>query len=96
MIPIERVLGVVADFHGSGGASLARVAWELCVDIERVVRAWERARAEGLIRASGHDEGDGELWRLTPGGWAALSVARELRFSIYEPGAGALPTRRSP
>ena len=39
----------------------------------KVAEAWERAIADGLLRSDGHDDThDEQLWRLTPGGWAAI------------------------
>jgi hypothetical protein len=72
-IAVQQVLEVVADFDASGGASSGLVAWELFVDEQRVADAWERARADGLLRPAAHDGvGDEQLWRLTAGGWAAF------------------------
>ena len=67
------VLEAAAELDSSGGASLALVAWELCVEEHEVAELWERAIAHGLLKPSGHDATYGEqLWRLTAGGWAAL------------------------
>ena len=42
------------------------VAWELAVDEERVLEAWERAQADGLIKPAGKDPLHGEqMWQLT-------------------------------
>ena len=69
---MQLVLEVVGDFDESGGGSVGLVAWELCVDEQRVADAWEQARAEGLLRPAARDRvHDEQLWRLTAGGWAA-------------------------
>jgi hypothetical protein len=54
-ISVRHVLEVVGDFDEFGGASLGLVAWELAVDEERVLEAWERAQADGLIKPAGKD-----------------------------------------
>jgi hypothetical protein len=72
-ISVQQVLEVVGDFDQTAGASLGLVAWELSVDEERVIDAFERAQADGLIKPAGKDPLHGEqMWRLTVGGWAAL------------------------
>jgi hypothetical protein len=72
-ISVQKVLEVVGDFDQTGGASLGLVAWELSVDEERVIDAFEQAQADGLIKPAGNDPLHGEqMWRLTVGGWAAL------------------------
>ena len=69
---VQRVLEVVGDFDQTGGASLGLVAWELAVDEERVIDAWEQAQADDLITPAGSDPLHGErMWRLTVSGWAA-------------------------
>jgi len=79
-IAVERVLGVVGELDGSGGASIRQVAWELSVEESRVAHAWEQAVNDGLIKIAGRDPAlDHELWRLTPGGWSVLSAARQRR-----------------
>jgi hypothetical protein len=71
-ISVQLVLEVLADFDGLGGASLSLVAWELFVEPDRVVDAWEQMLADGLLKPAGVDPADdGQLWRLTAGGWAA-------------------------
>ena len=71
-ISVQRVLEVVGDFDQTGGASLGLVAWELAVDEQRVIDAWEQAQADDLIKPAGSDPLHGEpMWRLTVGGWAA-------------------------
>ena len=71
-ISVRQVLEVVADLDELGGANRSLVAWELFVDEERVVAAWEQMLADGLLRPAGHDPADdAQLWRLTAGGWAA-------------------------
>jgi hypothetical protein len=71
-ISVQRVLEVVGDFDQTGGASLGLVAWELAVDEQRVIDAWEQAQADDLIKPAGNDPLNGEqMWRLTVGGWAA-------------------------
>jgi uncharacterized heparinase superfamily protein len=71
-ISVQRVLEVVGDFDQTGGASLGLVAWELAVDEQRVIDAWEQAQADDLIKPAGNDPLHGEqMWRLTVGGWAA-------------------------
>ena len=70
-ISLQQVLEVVGDFDESGGANVGLVAWELCVEEQRVARVWEQAVAQGLLRRAGRDRLDGErLWRLTARGWA--------------------------
>lgn len=70
---VQQVLEVLGEFDQSGGASFGLVAWELSVDEERILDAWEQAQADGLIKPAGNDPLDGEqVWRLTVGGWAAL------------------------
>ena len=72
-VSLRTVLEAAAELDGSGGASLGLVAWDLCVEEHQVARAWERAIVDRLLKLSGHDAVHGEqLWRLTPGGWAAL------------------------
>jgi hypothetical protein len=72
-ISVQKVLEVVGDFDQTGGASLGLVAWELSIDEERVIDAWEQAQANGLIKPAGNDPLHCEqIWRLTVGGWAAL------------------------
>jgi len=72
-VSLRLVLEAAAELDSSGGASLALVAWELCVEEHEVAELWERAIAHGLLKPSGHDATYGEqLWRLTAGGWAAL------------------------
>ncbi len=63
----------VGDFDESGGSSLGLVAWELAVDEERLLDAWERTQADGLIKPAGKDPLHGEqMWQLTFVSWAAL------------------------
>jgi hypothetical protein len=72
-ISVHRMLEVVGEFDQSGGASLGLVAWELSVEEEQVLEAWEQAQADGLLKPAGEDPLDSEQrWRLTVGGWAAL------------------------
>ncbi len=59
-ISVRCVLEVVGDFDESGGASLGLAAWELAVDEERVLEAWEQAQADGLIKPAGEDALHGE------------------------------------
>ena len=71
-ISVHQVLEVVGDFDQTGGASLGLVAWELSLDEECALYAWEQAQADGLIKPAGNDPLHGEqMWRLTVGGWAA-------------------------
>jgi len=71
-IALQQVLEVVADFDESGGASSGLVAWELFVDEQRIIDAWARAQADGLLKPAAHDSvNDEQMWRLTAGGWAA-------------------------
>jgi len=68
------VLEAAAELDGSGSPSLGLVAWDLCVEEHEVARVWERAIVDGLLKPSGQDDAHGEqLWRLTPGGWSALT-----------------------
>jgi hypothetical protein len=76
-IPVRVLLEVLADFDDLGGASLSLVAWELFVERERVADAWEQMLADGLLKPAGRDPADdGQLWRLTAGGWAARGEHR--------------------
>ena len=75
-ISVQWILEVVGDFDESGGASLGLVAWELSLDEERVLDAWEQAQADGLIRPAGNDLHGEQMWQLTVGGWAALRDER--------------------
>lgn len=52
------------------------VAWELSLDEECALDAWEQAQADGLIRPAGNDLHGEQMWRLTVGGWAALRDGR--------------------
>ncbi len=77
-ISLVRLLDTLAGFDGSGGASLALAAWELCAEEHQLRDAWEQAIADGLLRPSGHNHVYGEdLWRLTAGGWEVLNKYRE-------------------
>lgn len=67
---VDDVLESLADFDRHGGASVALVAWDLCVEPEQLSDIWQRAARDGLINPAGH-EGDQLLYRLTPAGWAA-------------------------
>ena len=73
-ISLPLVLEAAAGLDAAGGASLGLVAWDLCVEEHEVADAWERAIADGLVNPSGRDDTLSEqLWRLTPGGWSALT-----------------------
>ena len=74
-VALQQVLEVVAEFDGSGGASLGLVAWELCVGEELVAPAWRQAISHGLMTPAGRDRQE-RLWRLSSAGWA---VARRER-----------------
>jgi len=37
------------------GARHPLVAWELCVDEQRVLKAWKHAQADHLLKPTGHD-----------------------------------------
>ena len=75
VISVHRVLQVVRDFEASGGASLGLVAWELALEEDDVVPAWDRATALGLLeRAATDPVHREELWRLSTLGWAELGV----------------------
>jgi hypothetical protein len=78
-ISLERVLEVVGNFDRFGGASLGLVAWDLWVEDEVVSDVWQRAQSEGLIAPAGLDLEE-QLWRLTPGGWAAAVGRRQVRW----------------
>jgi hypothetical protein len=78
-ISLERVLEVVGNFDRFGGASLGLVAWDLWVEDEVVTEMWERAQFEGLIAPAGLDLEE-QLWRLTPGGWAAALGRPQVRW----------------
>ena len=68
-ISVRQLLEVLGEFDAAGGASLGLVAWELCVEEQRVVDAWEQAHEADLIKSAGADRVSGEhLRRLTPGG----------------------------
>jgi hypothetical protein len=71
-ISVQRVLEVMADFDGSGGASMGLVAWELYVPEQDVAVAWDQAVVNGWLEPAGHDNAnDEQLWRLTLSGRAA-------------------------
>ncbi|HWE08266.1 MAG TPA: hypothetical protein VG325_02860 [Solirubrobacteraceae bacterium] len=73
----QRLLEVLADFDGFGGASLGLVAWELFVTEEDVREAWAVAVAAGWLAPAGRDDVFGEqLWRLTSEGWIARAANR--------------------
>jgi diguanylate cyclase (GGDEF)-like protein len=73
---VQRLLEVVRDFEGSGGASLGLVAWELRVDEGAIADRWLEAQSGSLLEPSGRDRLHGEdMWRLTRLGWDALGVA---------------------
>jgi hypothetical protein len=76
---LERVLKVVGNFDRFGGASLGLVAWDLWVEDDVVSAVWERAQSEGLIAPAGLDLEE-QLWRLTPGGWAAAVGRPQIRW----------------
>ncbi len=71
LISVQQVLEVAADFDQTGGVSFGLVAWELCVDEQRVLKAWKHAQADQLLKPAGRDSIGEHLWRLTPAGWAA-------------------------
>jgi hypothetical protein len=73
-ISLRPVLEAAAELDSSGGASLALVAWELCVEEHEVGAAWELAIADALLKPAGQDALHGEQrWRLTAGGCAAFA-----------------------
>ena len=73
-VSLRLVLEAAAELDTSGGASLGLVAWDLCVEEHEVAPVWERAIVFGLLKPCGQDDAHGEqLWRLTPGGWSALT-----------------------
>jgi hypothetical protein len=74
-VSLVHVLEVVAEFNDSGGASLGLVAWEICVEEQLVARAWQQAISLGLLTSAGRDA-QGQLWRLTQEGWAAVQGQR--------------------
>ena len=45
------VLEAAAELDSSGGASLALIAWELCVEEHEVAELWERAIAHRAAQA---------------------------------------------
>ena len=55
MLAVSRrlVLEAAAELASSGGASLALVAWEVCVEEHEVAEIWERAVAHGLLKPFG-------------------------------------------
>lgn len=69
-LTVDDVLESLADFERHGGASVALVAWDLCVKPEHLTGIWKQLTRDGLINPAGHDE-DQLLYRLTPAGWAA-------------------------
>lgn len=76
-IGVEELLAAVGRLDDGGGASVRDVAWELEIEEHQVLDTWRRAAHDGLLRAVLRKPGDGEArWRLTPGGWAALSERR--------------------
>jgi hypothetical protein len=74
-VSTQQVLEVAAEFDEFGGASLGLTAWELCVDEELVVPAWQQATSHGLLRPAGRDSQE-RLWRLSAAGWAATRSER--------------------
>jgi hypothetical protein len=75
-LSLRQVLEVVAEFDDYGGASLGLVAWELSVGDEQVAAAWRQAISQGLMTPAGQD-GQEQLWRLSPAGWAAARSERD-------------------
>jgi diguanylate cyclase (GGDEF)-like protein len=66
---VEDILDVAAEFDELGGASLELTAWELGVDLARVVSAWSRALKHGYLEPAGTDKASGEeMWRLSAEG----------------------------
>lgn len=75
-ITVEDVLESLADFDMHGGASVGLVAWDRCVEPERLTESWQHAARDGLINPAGHDRQE-LLYRLTPAGWAAYDEQLE-------------------
>ncbi|HWF25822.1 MAG TPA: GGDEF domain-containing protein [Solirubrobacteraceae bacterium] len=66
---VKEVLEVSAHFEESGGASIELTAWELDVELSRVVSAWSHAIKEGLLEPAGTDPASGEeMWCLSDQG----------------------------
>jgi diguanylate cyclase (GGDEF)-like protein len=66
---VKDVLEVSAHFEESGGASIELTAWELDVELSRVVSAWSHAIKEGLLEPAGTDPASGEeMWCLSDQG----------------------------
>ncbi|MDQ6775503.1 MAG: GGDEF domain-containing protein [Actinomycetota bacterium] len=66
---VEDVLDVAAQFDELGGASVELMAWELDVELARVVSAWSRALKQGYLEPAGTDKASGEeMWRLSAEG----------------------------
>jgi hypothetical protein len=74
-VSLGDALEVVAEFNDSGGASLGLVVWELGVEEHLVARAWQQAIRLGLLTSAVPDA-QGQLWRLTEEGWAAVQGDR--------------------
>jgi hypothetical protein len=65
-ISLERLMAVMRDFDEFGGASPELVAWELGEPPSRIIAAWSKAIAEGVLEPAGVDSVFGEpLWRLS-------------------------------
>ncbi len=94
---LARVLGVLDDFDGFGGASEELVAWELGLEPESVRDSWNRAIAQGLFAPAPRDNIFGEeMWRLSAKGRMMLEIA-EVTQAESEPPAEivAFPGARS-
>jgi GAF domain-containing protein len=87
-LTMQRVLEVVRDFDGFGGASPALIAWELRLDPAEVDAAWAEAVARDLVDPAApaaealpglapSEDLDERMWRLSPAGWQLLGVNPE-------------------
>jgi hypothetical protein len=71
-VSVHGLLEVLANFDEHGGASSGLVAWELYVDEQNILAAWELALTEGWLTPAGRDLAYNEqLYRLTLSGWVA-------------------------
>jgi hypothetical protein len=96
-VSLRLVLEAAAELDSSGGASLALIAWELCVEEHDVAELWERAIAHGLLKPSGHDTTSGEqLWRDGNPCACQLSSDLQLRDANTRGGQGTRGRRPSP
>jgi hypothetical protein len=71
-IAVQQLLEVIADFDESGGASSGWSRGSCPSRNSGSLTLGSRRKADGLLRPAARDRvHDGQLWRLTAGGWAA-------------------------